>query len=115
MRGLLAILALAGAWLYATGGVILPAPLGTLADVALYLLLGALLARWTGGRASGLALAAWASAVDQVHRAFVPGHEVGIVPWLFTLLAAWVGTRLAVRVRREPPVPPVFSQDFPAA
>jgi len=53
--------------------------------------------------------------VDQVHRAFVPGHEVGIVPWLFTLLAAWVGTRLAVRVRREPPVPPVFSQDFPAA
>jgi VanZ family protein len=84
-------------------GLSLAHPLDWLGHALEYLLLGYTLGRATGRRGLALGLAAWFGAADEVHQAFVAGREAGIQDWLFDLLGAWLGSRLAVRQAAAPP------------
>lgn len=65
-----------------------------------YLGLGFCGTRATVTRQGGALLVAWAAAADQLHRAFLPPHSCGIVPWLLAFGAGMAGSWLAAeRVR----------------
>ncbi|WP_338069131.1 VanZ family protein [Deinococcus fonticola] len=87
-------------WLLSSGartpGPALPHPLDWAAHGLGYLALGFCLGKATGQRQLAWVLAAWFGALDEVHQAFVPPREAGVVDWLFDLLGAFVGSRLAL-------------------
>lgn len=88
-----------------TPGPALRHPFDWTAHFLAYLALAFSLGRATASRASAFLIAVWFGAFDEVHQAFVPGRDAGITDWLFDLLGAWAGVRLAVRgkgVQRKP-------------
>ncbi|MFC4456330.1 antibiotic resistance protein VanZ [Deinococcus sonorensis] len=107
--GLLSLGVLAGLWWLETTGPVLTGWPGWLIHAFVYLLLGLTLARATGSRTAGWVLAAWVGALNEVMRAFLPGHEAGITGWWFALGGSWLGSRGVRRPRRLPqdePWPP---------
>ena len=110
--GLLSALLMLGIWLLNASSALPAPPLGWLLQGLEYTLLGALLARASGSRGRGLVLAVWLCALDQLHQAFVPGHDAGIQNWLLGLLGAWVGGRwLGGRLARTRAAPDAASSD----
>ncbi|MFC4637401.1 VanZ family protein [Deinococcus hohokamensis] len=77
-------------------------PLDWVAHALSYLALAYSLGRATGRRGTALLIAVWFGALDEVHQAFVPGRDAGIGDWLFDLLGALIGSRLATRARPTP-------------
>lgn len=77
-------------------------PLDWAAHALAYLGLAYSLGRATGRRDAALLIAVWFGAFDEVHQAFVPGRDAGIGDWLFDLLGALVGSRLATRAGQSP-------------
>jgi len=96
-------------WLASPVGSVLPVP-GLLrqplpersASLLVCLLLGYALSRASGRPTLGLVLGAWAGALAEGYRAFVPGLEAGIGHWWWALAGAWLGSRLASRSVRRP-------------
>lgn len=72
-------------------------PLDWMAHFTAYFALAYALGRATGRRDVALLIAVWWGALDEVHQAFVPGRDAGIVDWLFDLAGAWLGSRRAAR------------------
>ena len=99
-------------WLLSSGartaGPPLPHPLDWVAHLLGYLALGFCLGKATGRRQLAWVLAAWFGALDEVHQAFVPPREAGVVDWVFDLLGAFLGSRLAV----PRPTMPSIELDF---
>ncbi|WP_424950629.1 VanZ family protein [Deinococcus sp.] len=85
-------------WLFGSSllGPPLPRPVSWLGRALEYLALGYALGRASGRRGLALGLTAWFGAADEVHLAFLAGQGAGIENWLFALLGAWLGGRLAL-------------------
>lgn len=95
------LLLMAGIWTLSSSsdplGLPLRHPIDWVGHTLEYLVLGFTLGRATGRRGTALVLAVWFGAADEVHQAFVAGRDAGIQDWLFDLLGAWLGSRVAVR------------------
>lgn len=93
-------------WLLSSGaktpGPPLPHPLDWAAHFLAYLALGFCLGKATGRPQIAWVLAAWFGALDEVHQAFVPPREAGIVDWIFDLSGSLLGARLAARTTSTP-------------
>ena len=101
-------------WLLSSGartpGPPLAHPLDWVAHFLGYLTLSFCLGKATGQAQLAWVLAAWFGALDEVHQAFVPPREAGVTDWVFDLLGAYLGSRLAV----QRPVMPNIELDFTA-
>ncbi|WP_415542996.1 VanZ family protein [Deinococcus deserti] len=80
-----------------TPGPALRHPFDWIAHALAYLALAYSLGRATASWAAAFLIAVWFGAFDEVHQAFVPGRDAGITDWLFDLLGALIGVKLAVR------------------
>ena len=102
-------------WLLSSGGRTpgppLPHPLDWAAHFLSYLALGFCLGKATGRPQLAWVVAAWFGALDEVHQSFVPPREAGVTDWLFDLLGAYWGARLAV----PRPVMPAIELEFTTA
>ncbi|ANE44414.1 VanZ family protein [Deinococcus puniceus] len=105
-RGLwwvLSLIIMAVIWLLSassdTPGPPLRHPLDWIAHFLAYLALAFALGRATGRWQVAWVIAVWFGAIDEVHQAFVPGREAGIIDWFFDTAGAWVGARLGARRR----------------
>lgn len=74
-------------------------PFDWIAHALTYLALAYSLGRATASSATAFLIAVWFGAFDEVHQAFVPGRDAGVTDWLFDLLGALLGVKLAVRRR----------------
>lgn len=93
-----------------------PHPLDWIAHTLAYFALGFCFGKATGNWQLAWVCVAWFGALDEVHQAFVPPREAGIVDWWFDLagsgLGAWLAAGRSTVTRPAPQKMPVLDVQF---
>lgn len=84
-----------------------PHPIDWIAHFGAYLALGFCAGKATGNWKVAWVVVAWFGALDELHQAFVPPREAGIVDWWFDLAGGGLGAVLAFARKPLQAAPPL--------